>query len=101
MLSIKHVVLWSLGVVIGAAMGVAQAASPSPAGAEVSIMSPKDGEVVTSPVKVIFGVKGMAVVKAGTKQANSGHHHLIIDADPPAANQPIAKDAQHTHYGAA
>jgi len=101
MMSIKQVIPFGLGVVMSAAMGLAQAASPSPAGAEVSIVSPKDGEVVTSPVKVVFGVKGMTVVKAGTEQANSGHHHLIIDADLPAADLPIGKDATHMHFGAA
>ena len=99
MVSIKQVI--GCGVVISAAMSFVQAATLSPPGAEVSILSPKDGEVVTSPVKVIFGVKGMTVVKAGTEQANSGHHHLIIDADLPAADQPIGKDAQHMHFGAA
>ena len=101
MVSIKHVIPFGFGVAIIAASGFAQAASVSPAGAEVSIVSPKDGEVVTSPVKVVFGVKGMTVAKAGTDQANSGHHHLIIDADLPVADQPIGKDAQHIHFGAA
>ncbi len=101
MISIKQVIPFGFGVVMSVAMSVAQAASMSPTGAEVSILSPKDGEVVASPVKVTFGVKGMAVAKAGTEQANSGHHHLIIDADLPAADQPIGKDAQHIHYGAA
>ncbi len=101
MISSKQVISFSLGLMISAATGLVQAASTSPAGAEVSIVSPKDGEVVSSPVKVVFGVKGMTVVKAGTEQANSGHHHLIIDAELPAADQPIGKDAQHVHFGAA
>lgn len=101
MVSSKQVISLGLSVVISALAGLAQAASPSPAGAEVSIVSPKDGDVVTSPVKVVFGVKGMVVDKAGSTQANSGHHHLIIDADLPAADQPIGKDAQHVHFGAA
>ena len=62
----------------------AQDRTPSPAGAKVYIISPKDGEKVTSPVTVKFGVKGMAVVPAGTKQDNSGHHHLLIDTAVPS-----------------
>jgi Domain of unknown function (DUF4399) len=62
----------------------AQDRTPSPAGAKVYIISPKDGEKVTGPVTVKFGVKGMAVVPAGTKQDNSGHHHLLIDTDVPS-----------------
>ena len=62
----------------------AQDRTPSPAGAKVFIVSPKDGATVSSPVTVKFGVKGMAVVPAGTKQDNSGHHHLLIDTDVPS-----------------
>jgi len=62
----------------------AQDRTPSPAGAKVFIVSPKDGATVSSPVTVKFGVKGMAVVPAGTKQDNSGHHHLLIDTDIPS-----------------
>ena len=62
----------------------AQDRTPSPAGAKVFIISPKNGATVTSPVTVKFGVKGMAVVPAGTKQDNSGHHHLLIDTDVPS-----------------
>lgn len=91
-------------VLAGAAMilcaGGAQAASPSPSGAEVSIVSPKDGAVVSSPVKIVFGVANMTVSPAGTAKEHSGHHHLIIDADLPAADAPIAKDAQRMHFGA-
>jgi hypothetical protein len=62
----------------------AQDRTPSPPGAKVYIISPKNGATVTGPVTVKFGVKGMAVVPAGTKQDNSGHHHLLIDTDVPS-----------------
>lgn len=88
-----------VGATIALCAGGAQAASPSPAGAQVSIVSPKDGEAVTGPVKIVFGVTGMAISPAGTAKENSGHHHLIIDADLPAADVPVAKDAQHMHFG--
>ena len=68
----------------------AQDRTPSPAGAKVFIISPKNGATVASPVTVKFGVKGMAVVPAGTKQDNSGHHHLLIDTDVPSdLSQPL------------
>jgi hypothetical protein len=68
----------------------AQDRTPSPAGAKVFIISPKNGATVSSPVTVKFGVKGMAVVPAGTKQDNSGHHHLLIDTDVPSdLSQPL------------
>ena len=43
----------------------------------------KDGETVTSPVTVRFGLKGMGIAPAGIAFDNTGHHHLIIDADLP------------------
>jgi len=73
--------------------------SLSPDGAEVFIIAPKDGEELTNPVVVKFGIKGMDVAKAGTQAPNTGHHHLLIDAEPPALDQPIAKDANHMHFG--
>lgn len=59
-------------------LGIAQT---SPAGAKVYLISPKDGETVSSPVKVVFGLSGMGVAPAGTQVENTGHHHLLID-DP-------------------
>jgi len=75
------------------------AASSSPDGARVYIKSPADGETVSSPVKVQFGLDGMAVVPAGTDKPNSGHHHLLIDTDEPDMDKPIPKDAKHVHFG--
>ena len=75
----------------------------SPENAEVFITTPKDGEELSNPVVVQFGIKGMEVVKAGTQTPNTGHHHLLIDAALPALlpalDQPIAKDANHMHFG--
>ena len=79
-------------LVLTASVTVAQAQerTPSPAGAKVFIVSPKNGATVTSPVTVKFGIKGMTLAPAGTKDANTGHHHLLIDTDPPAdLSQPI------------
>ena len=41
----------------------------------------------------------MGVAPAGMDKANTGHHHLLIDTDSPAMNQPIGKDANHMHFG--
>ena len=69
------------------------------ADASVFFVSPEGGATVTSPFRLEFGVTGMAIVPAGTDQAFSGHHHLLIDADLPAAGLPIPKDANHVHFG--
>ncbi|MCL4720596.1 MAG: DUF4399 domain-containing protein [Gammaproteobacteria bacterium] len=74
--------------------------TPSPAGASVAIVSPADGDVVTSPFRVSFAAEGMSVVPAGDFTPDSGHHHLLIDTGLPAdLSQPLPKDGQHLHFG--
>jgi hypothetical protein len=70
-------------LVLAAAVAWAQERTPSPPGAEVYFISPKDGAKVSSPFVVQFGLKGMGVAPAGVKLENSGHHHLI---SPPTAH---------------
>ena len=79
---------------------LAQERTPSPAGAEVYIISPKNGEKLKSPVVVRFGLKGMGIAPAGVKFENSGHHHLLIDTDVPAdLNAPLPTTDQVKHFG--
>jgi Domain of unknown function (DUF4399) len=74
--------------------------TPSPAGAEVYIVSPKDGAKVKSPVTVVFGLKGMGVAPAGIKFDNTGHHHLLVDSEVPAdLSQPLAANEHSLHFG--
>jgi hypothetical protein len=75
--------------------------TPSPPGAKVFIIEPKDGATVKNPITVKFGVEGMKVVPAGTDEPDSGHHHLLIDTKFEDYNVPIPADAQHIHYGKA
>jgi hypothetical protein len=84
-----------------AATGIASAErTPSPAGAEVYIVSPKDGAKVKGPVTVVFGLKGMGIAPAGIKFDNTGHHHLIVDADAPAdLSLPLPADEHNIHFG--
>lgn len=68
--------------------------------ANVYIISPTDGEMVTNPVKIVFGLEGMGVAPAGIEFTNTGHHHLLIDvADLPDINLPIPSDDNHKHFG--
>lgn len=86
-----------------AAEAPAPAAMPrmaSPAGATVSITSPANGEKVKSPVTVKFAIEGMTLAPAGSTEANTGHHHLLVDAAlPDVMGQPIVKDDRHLHFG--
>lgn len=73
--------------------------SPAPADARVYFIEPADGDVVSSPVSVVFGLDGMSLVPAGTEAPASGHHHLIVDEPLPPADQPIPADDNHIHFG--
>jgi hypothetical protein len=79
---------------------VAQERTPASSGAEVYIISPKDGATVKNPVIVQFGLRGMGVAPAGVKFDNTGHHHLLIDTDAPAdMNAPLPATASIVHFG--
>lgn len=67
----------------------------------VFFVEPKDGATVSSPFKVVFGVKGMAVDPAGDIKADSGHHHLLINLAAMPAGEAIPVDATHLHFGKA
>jgi hypothetical protein len=87
-------------LVLAATVVWAQDRTPSPAGAEVYIISPKDGAKVSSPFVVQFGLKGMGIAPAGVKLENTGHHHLLIDTDAPAdAGAPLPASDKIVHFG--
>ena len=86
-------------LLIYVAMIGAQAATPAPEGAEVYFISPRDGETVSNPVTVRFGLKAMGVAPAGVEHEGTGHHHLLIDTELPTLDQPIPADEQHVHFG--
>lgn len=92
-----------IALVAISALGAATAAdlprSPAPKDVELYIISPVDGATVTNPVTVRFGLRGMGIAPAGVAMENTGHHHLLIDADPPPYNLPIPADANHVHFG--
>ncbi len=91
------------GLLLAAVALVAQAdlpRTPSPAGAEVYFESPADGATVKGPGTVRFGLKGMGVAPAGIKFDNTGHHHLLIDTDPPAdLGSPLPASDHVVHFG--
>ena len=71
-----------------------------PEGAKVYFGNLKDGQSVTSPVKVEFAVANLSVDSAGMVKAGSGHHHLLVDAgDSTAMGLMVAKDSTHLHFG--
>ena len=73
--------------------------TPSPVGAKVYFISPKDGETVKGPVKVVMDLSGMGVAPAGVDMAETGHHHLLVDAASLPLDKPIPSDDNHRHFG--
>ena len=81
---------------------------PSPPGAKVYVVSPKDGETVPRKFKVIFGLSGMGVCPAGITGEggvpipDTGHHHMCVDQAtlPPMDDVlPIDQPDKVLHYG--
>jgi hypothetical protein len=80
--------------------------TPSPPGARVYFINLKDGDTVTSPIVIQFGLAGMGVAPAnhdgGDAHRNTGHHHLLINTPPltgEALRSGIPADDNHRHYG--
>ena len=96
----------SLGLSVAALPALA-GDTPAPEGAKVYFANLEDGAVVSSPVKVIFGLSGMGVAPAGTEKENTGHHHILIDRPPlgegpdgaEELNYGLPADDNHKHFG--
>ncbi|MBI3540777.1 MAG: DUF4399 domain-containing protein [Deltaproteobacteria bacterium] len=88
-----------------------QTAFPTPAsplrvashpGAKVFIVEPKNGQTMTSPVTVKFGMEGIELAKAGEVKENSGHYHLLIDLETlPPLDQALPFNDHVLHFGQA
>lgn len=74
--------------------------TPAPEGAQVTIVSPKDGDVVDKEFVVIFGLNGMGVAPAGIDIEGTGHHHLLVDqTEMPEAGKPMGNPPIHFGKG--
>jgi hypothetical protein len=83
---------------VAAAQVAKQKAAPN---TKVYIASPKNGETVSSPFTVQFGLKGMGIAPAGLNHPNTGHHHLLIDVEKvPDFNVPLPATDNIRHFGA-
>jgi hypothetical protein len=77
--------------------------APAEAGPSVRISQPAAGaRVAGGSVLVVLEVSGLTIAPAGTMEPGTGHHHLVVDADLPAAGSPIpATPGVHIHMGQA
>jgi hypothetical protein len=80
---------------------LALAETAAPPNAVVYFINLKDGDTVSNPFKVQFGLSGMGVAPAGVEKPNTGHHHLLIDTTLTGEElkQPIPADDKHKHFG--
>lgn len=86
---------------------VAGGETPANPDAEVYFIGLEDGQTVTSPVVVRFGLRGMGVAPAGTEKEMTGHHHVFVDRPPLGEGEDgadefangIPSDENHVHFG--
>jgi len=79
----------------------------APADASLYFIGLEDGDTVSSPVTVRFGLSGMGVAPAGTEKEMTGHHHLLIDRPPLGQGEmgeeeltsSLPSDENHRHFG--
>ncbi len=99
-INFSFVLIAMLTLTVSTACAQEMPRNASPEGASVYIISPADGEVVSGPVTVKFGLQGMGVAPAGIAYPDAGHHHLLVNAtEMPAMNMPIPSDDVHRHFG--
>jgi Domain of unknown function (DUF4399) len=94
-------IVLSLAMLVSAAAFATAGETPAPADAKVYFIDLKDGDTVTSPVTIRFGLSGMGIAPAGVEVPNTGHHHLIIDdkIEGEALSEAIPMDEKHLHFG--
>lgn len=81
--------------------------TPAPVDARVYFVNLEDGDTVTSPVTILFGLENMGVAPAGTEKENTGHHHLLLNRPPLGEGEEGAEELQfgipaddnHIHFG--
>jgi hypothetical protein len=103
----KHILSLTLAALLAASLPALAGETPAPEGAAVYFINLKDGDRVTSPVTVMFGLKGMGVAPAGTEKEATGHHHILIDRPPLGEGSdgaeelayPLPADDNHKHFG--
>ena len=103
----KTLIALSMSLFFAAFANAQMPQQSAPENAQLYFMSPAHGEIVTSPVRVKFGLQNMGIAPATafqdpatlTQWPNTGHHHIVIDAPLPPLDQPIPADANYVHFG--
>lgn len=66
----------------------------------VQVANLRDGDVVRSPLRVDFAVRGMGVIPAGQPHPKAGHHHVLLNTPLPLnPGEKIPFNDYHRHFG--
>ena len=67
----------------------------------VFFVEPRDDANVAQEFKVVMGVEGMIVKPLGDMSADTGHHHLLINAENVNEGEivPVDKPDVYKHFG--
>lgn len=104
---IPNIFAVTAALLLSVSMASAGGETPSNPDATVYFVNLNDGDTVTSPVTVVFGLRGMGVAPAGTEKEMTGHHHLLINRPPLGEGEGGAEefeyglpaDENHVHFG--
>jgi hypothetical protein len=66
---------------------------------EIYLQAPQNNAVVGPSFTVKFGLRNYGVAPAGVNINGTGHFHILINVEPPAAGVLIPSDSLHRHFG--
>ncbi|GIT87500.1 MULTISPECIES: DUF4399 domain-containing protein [Roseobacter] len=103
----KRITSFVLALILTTSFGWAGGETPANPDAEVYFINLEDGQTVSSPFRVKFGLRGMGVAPAGSEAEMTGHHHLFINRPPLGEGEDgadelangIPSDENHIHFG--
>jgi Domain of unknown function (DUF4399) len=90
-----------LSLVLLAIFVSACATTTSQPKSRVFFVEPRDDANVAQEFKVVMGVEGMTVKPLGDMSADTGHHHLLINAENVNEGEivPVDKPEIYKHFG--
>ena len=59
----------------------------------------KDGDVLSSPINLEFGVEGFELAPSGFIGERVGHYHLLVNRESIMKAVGIPSDVNHIHFG--
>jgi hypothetical protein len=94
-------------LVLSAVFAATAAAQNPPAAApaapppkpEIFFRAPANNATVPATFPVVFGLRNYGVAPAGINFTRTGHFHVLINVQPPAAGVLLPTDSLHRHFG--